>query len=69
MAISENSSSKNKIWLGVVAVVVVAGVAYVADIYPPADKSLTGSVVPAERYRADTSATSSSRASNAAASM
>ena len=61
MATSDNGSSRNKIWLGVVGIVVLAGVAYVADIYPPADESLTGSIVPAERYRAEKSATSSSR--------
>ena len=61
MASTEKSSPKSTIWLVVVGIVVLAGVAYVADIYPPADKSLTGSVVPAERYRAETSATSSSR--------
>ena len=61
MAISDNGSPRNKIWLAVVGIVVIAGVAYVADIYPPADESLTGSVVPAERYRAEKSATSSSR--------
>ena len=61
MATSDNGSSKNKIWLGVVGIVVLAGVAYVADIYPPSDESLTGSIVPAERYRAEKSATSSSR--------
>ena len=61
MATSDNGSSKNKIWLVVVGIVVLAGVAYVADIYPPSDESLTGSIVPAERYRAEKSATSSSR--------
>src|SRR6187551_1540786 len=61
MASTDQSSPKTTIWLVVVGIVVLAGVAYVADIYPPADKSLTGSVVPAERYRAETSATSSSR--------
>src|SRR5262245_13057761 len=61
MSSTEQGSPRTKIWLVVVGIVVVAGVAYVADIYPPADKSLTGSVVPAERYRAETSATSSSR--------
>ena len=61
MATSDSGSSKNKIWLAVVGIVVLAGVAYVADIYPPADESLTGSIVPAERYRAETSATASSR--------
>jgi hypothetical protein len=60
MESTDQSSPRSKIWLVVVGIVVLAGVAYVADIYPPADKSLTGSVVPAERYRAD-SATSSSR--------
>ena len=58
MATSDNGSSKNKIWLVVVGIVVLAGVAYVADIDPPADESLTGSIVPAERYRAEKSATS-----------
>ena len=61
MASTDKSSPKTTIWLVVVGIVLLAGVAYVADIYPPADKSLTGSVVPAERYRAETSATSSSR--------
>src|SRR5262245_48423664 len=61
MASTDQTSPKTTIWLAVVGIVVLAGVAYVADIYPPADKSLTGSVVPAERYRAETSATSSSR--------
>ena len=32
MATSDNGSSKNKIWLVVVGIVVLAGVAYVADI-------------------------------------
>ena len=53
MAISERSSSKNKIWLVVVGIVVLAGAAYVATIYPPPEKSLAGSVSPAERYRVD----------------
>ena len=53
MAISESNSSKNKIWLVVVGIVVLAGVAYVAKIYPPADETLAGSVVPADRYRAE----------------
>ena len=61
MASTGQSSPRTTIWLVVVGIVVLAGVAYVADLYPPADKSLTGSVVPAERYRAETSATSSSR--------
>ena len=61
MESTDQSSPKTKIWLAVVGVVVLAGVAYVADIYPPSDESLTGSVVPAERYRAETSATGSSR--------
>ena len=53
MAVSENNSPKNKIWLGVVGIVVLAGVAYVANNYPPKDETLAGSVVPADRYRAE----------------
>ena len=54
MAVSESNSPKNKIWLVVVGIVVLAGVAYVAKIYPPSDETLAGSVVPADRYRAET---------------
>ena len=54
MAVSESNSPKNKIWLVVVGIVVLAGAAYVAKVYPPEEKSLAGSVTPAERYRADT---------------
>jgi hypothetical protein len=61
MAASDISSPRTKIWLAVVGVVLVAGVAYVANIYPPSDETLVGSVVPAERYRAETSSTGLSR--------
>ena len=57
MATSESSTSKSKIGLVVVGILVLAGAAYVAKIYPPSDKSLSGSVVPADRYRADVKAT------------
>ena len=54
MAVSESNSARNKIWLVVVGIVVLAGAAYVAKIYPPEDQTLAGSVAPADRYRADT---------------
>src|SRR6185295_7551187 len=60
MAASEISSPKTKIWLAVVGIVVVAGVAYVANIYPPSDETLVGSVVPADRYRAESVTTKGS---------
>jgi hypothetical protein len=53
MATSEHSSSRSKIWLVVGGIVVLAGVAYVATIYPPDNESLAGSVTPANRYRAE----------------
>ena len=53
MATSEHSSSRSKIWLVVVGIVVLAGAAYVAKLYPPAGDTLAGSVTPADRYRAD----------------
>jgi hypothetical protein len=53
MAVSERSSPKSKIWMIVVGVVVLAGAAYVATIYPPSGDTLAGSVTPADRYRAD----------------
>ena len=53
MAISDSGSSRNKIWLVVGGIVVLAGVAYVAKNNPPSDETLAGSVVPAERYRAE----------------
>ena len=60
MAISVDRASRNKIWLLVIGVIVLAGIAYVAKMHPPADETLAGSVVPAERYRAESSATSTS---------
>ena len=57
MAVSERSSPRTKIWLVVVGIVVLAGAAYVAKIYPPPEQSLAGSVTPADRYRADTKPT------------
>ncbi len=53
MATSERSSPKSKVWLVVVGVVVLAGAAYVAKVYPPSGDTLAGSVTPADRYRAD----------------
>ncbi len=53
MATSERSSSRTKIWLVAGGIVVLAGVAYVATIYPPDNESLAGSVTPADRYRGE----------------
>ena len=60
MAIPDSGSSKNKTWLVVGGIVVLAGVAYVARNYPPSDETLAGSVVPAVRYRAENVATKGS---------
>ena len=53
MAVSDKGSSSNKTWMIVGGIVVLAGAAYVATIYPPSKDSLAGSVTPAERYRVD----------------
>ena len=56
MANSKTGSPRTKIWLVVGGIIVLAVVGYVAKLYPPAKDDLAGSVVPADRYRADTSA-------------
>jgi hypothetical protein len=60
MGVSESSSPRTKIWLVVAGVIVLAAVGYVAKLYPPSRQELTGSVVPADRYRADTGAANGS---------
>jgi hypothetical protein len=60
MAISEQSAPRSRIWLVIAGIVALAAVAYVARIYPPREGALSGSVVAADRYRADTSSTSDS---------
>ena len=57
MATSEAGSPRSRIWLVVGGIIVLAAVGYVAKMYPPGKDDLAGSVVPADRYRADTKPT------------
>lgn len=42
-----------KLWAAIGGIAVLAGVGYIVKAYGPFEDSLSGSVVPAERYRAD----------------